>query len=591
MKKIKKTNKLIFGLIGLTSLITLPIIASACSTAAQPQVNVHYVESQSDNSLGKVKIRAVDESKSVHEIVFENQNQILDQKYYRSGNLVNIIEKDNKRFDADNNEIDADGYILKNNERELVWEQPQTQTNFLKNINIGILSGELVRLIGHKLKFENALANNFESNSSNIDKTQPYPNNLNINRDIFNDELIAKINKQANILNNVNIADSLYTYITSMTEELMKWVAQITFSKDLNLFNDINDQNESKDIAKEFLYALVNGVGAGRKTFKLALYNFSFDWEFVNSSFTQNVPKFGEKVSDEAILDPNKKNVLVKIKNIHLQYAWFDSSNKTTGSFMEINGNNKEEIEQSKQDALSVINKAMSIDDKKNYGSFKNSSDPKIENLFYDIPLKDLVINFAPSTIRSANVNDELTKKVRDEYKLKKNAELNEEELKQYTVYNEFYTGALAKITSFSIKGSELKEDIKKQHELEKTNYVEDTTIENDKFIEHNRGLNGVYPYAFVGNETEIKKEMFIRSRKFVESLKESVKQKDLNQKLQYSKLAIIALANSEIQKNNLSSYEFNKKNIANFVFDVNDIKAIEILSKSQKWNEKNSSK
>lgn len=587
MKK-NKSKKLIFSLLGISFIGLVPIIAASCSAAAHPQVNVHYVSANvKTNNIGKVKIRAFEGKDQKHEMVFENEN-LLDDVYYEAGDLTYTSIKDNKRFDKNNKEIDQSGYLIPKKE---VWTKAPSNSNKLTPINLSILQNELIRLIGNKLSF---------------DPTSKYANNLEIvdeaskqtvfNQKVYTQDELTKINKTVELINSLVISDGLYTYITSMTDQLMKWLSEHAFNnhsnKDFELFKGLKNE-----VAKEFLLALVQGVGAGQHTYKLALYNFSFDWEYVDAITGLSIakPSFGTKVSDELLVNPSSKNVFVRLKNIKLQYAWYNSSNKTAGSFMEASSNG------SQVNALSSINAALSGVDKQIYAKIHEDKKPEIRNLVYDIPLKDIVVNFAPSTMRSANVNENATKLLQENFAKIKNQKtgLTETEKKQTTVYNEYYTGTLSKIHAFSVLGKDLKEDLKNEAKANKKEYVEDKKIEDWQYYEHDRGLNGVYPYAFLAenNALELKVDDFIKTRKFVEAIKASntsrtilpitdPKNNQVLSKQAYSQLAMIALENKEANIHDLSSFESAKNNLKKYLFDLNDIKSVNV--NYSKWNEKN---
>ena len=588
MKK-NKSKKLIFSILGISFIGLTPIVAASCSAAAHPQVNVHYVSANATtNNIGKIKIRAFEGKNQKHEMIFENQN-LLDDVYYAAGDLTYTSVKDNKRFDKNNKEIDQFGYLVPKKE---VWTKSLSSSTKLTPIDLSILQNELIRLIGNKLNF---------------DSTSKYANNLEIldqtkkqtvfNQKLYSSDELTKINKVSELINSLVISDGLYTYITSMTDQLIKWLAEHAFNnhsnKDFELFKGLKNE-----VAKEFLLALVQGVGAGKHTYKLALYNFSFDWEYVDAitGLSINKPNFGVKVNDELLVNPSLKNVLVRLKNIKLQYAWYNSSNKKAGSFMEASSNG------SQLNALSSINAALSSVDKKTYAEIHDDHKPEIRNLVYEIPLKDMVVNFAPSTMRSANINQKATQTLQENFLKIKNQKtgLTETEKKRTTVYNEYYTGTLSKIHAFSILGRDLKQELKNEAKVNKKEYVEDKKLEDWQYYEHDRGLNGVYPYAFLGEKkiNELKIDDFIKSRKFVEAIKASnnsrtilpVTNPENNQilsKQSYSQLAMIALENKDVNIHNLTSFKAAKNNFRKYLFNLNEIKSVNV--NYSKWNEKNS--
>lgn len=163
----------------------------------------------------------------------------------------------------------------------------------------------------------------------------------------------------------------------------------------------------------------------------------------------------------------------------------------------------------------------------------------------------------------------------------------------------EYYTGTLSKIHAFSVLGKDLKEDLKNEAKANEKEYVEDKKIEDWQYYEHDRGLNGVYPYAFLAenNALELKVDDFIKARKFVEAIKASntsrtilpitdPKNNQVLSKQAYSQLAMIALENKDANIHDLSSFESAKNNLKKYLFDLNDIKSVNV--NYSKWNEKN---
>lgn len=590
MKKISK-YKIIISSLFASFLGIIPIVAAACSATANPQVETKYTTATTSNGsvdLGKVTIRVIENRDRSHEIVFANQRTLLDNEYFTSGNLSYIeLKDDNKRYDSEGKVIDSEGYVLDDsNNRISIWTKG-TDENKLKNVNLGVIQNDLLRLISKNLTF---------------DATSRNPNNFSLdnqtyNQAVYDADLLAKINKNAQIFNALNIVDSVYTYITSMTDELMKFVGANAFDKNILAFGIEDENNKLTNTQKEFLVGLTSGVGAGRKTYKLALYNIEYEWEFVNAiqDLSMDFPTFGQKAPSKELVDPKTRNIFVKLKNIHLQYGWFDSSNKEPGRFLEIDSdaNTQEAIRQAKANQLAFLNTSLSSADLKNYPKDENNK-VEIKNLFYDIPLKDIVINFAPSTIKTANVNQQATNLLHEIVKKQRNdnQELSEEEKKGLVIYDEYYSSALTKVSAFSILGKDLKEDLKLLAQKQNTNYVEDASIEDHKYYEHDRGLNGVYPYVFVGSQgssNQITRDDFIKSRKFVEFIKSANQQKDVPTKTKEAKAAIIALTNKDVDISDVSSFDNLKANFTNYVFDIKEVSSVDILSRSNRWNDKNS--
>ncbi|MCV3743729.1 hypothetical protein OF377_02475 [Ureaplasma sp. ES3154-GEN] len=543
MKKTTKRKLWLTSITGLT-LLTTTMIASACSATAKPGVPYNFVNLKSttnNNYFGHVavKVNIDNNRKTTHEFVFGNQNQILNNAYYAIGDLNYTYNKDNKRYDAKNEEINADGFLLKNDvSNTLAKQEVWTASNYdkpgyLKPFNTEMIRNELVRLVYNKLTYPTREEKNI------TDPNALLPTNLETATG-FNVELFkkdqAKINELASLYNHLLVTDSVYTYISSFTDQLLQYINLDMGTKIFGFYN-----NTDNEVAKEFLVALATGVGEGRYTYKLALYNMDFDYEIypVNQgSDLSHVDAFGfgTKVSDDLLINPEKNNVLIKIKNLKLQYAWYDSSGKTGGNF--ILPVNDEALKQ----GLENINFRLSEANKKTYPK------KEISNLVYNIPLADIVLNFRPSVLTSNKLNDQATQQKIMQWKAMLKRDLTEEEIKAANVYNQYYAGSLVKVDAFNVTGFELKKALTANNTK--------TTADDDKFNDlayypHDRGQDAVYPYAIDFNNATLQRDNFVQSALFNEYIKKAVASKTIygnNGVIQYAKVAGYSLIDKDIK-------------------------------------------
>lgn len=497
----------------------VPLIVASCSAAANPVVKAHYVTIKDSNHNLALTIKAPNGANAVHELAFQNQD-LLNNQYFKSGDLTYTITKDNKRVDKNNQTIDANGYLLVNNQPEVVWTK-DSDLKKINPINIGILQNEMLRSIYNPLSY-NPLPEDSKTKTNsfpiNFETLNSQTNSYELNRAVYTPDKLANIQKAIDTYNKAQVSDSIYAYATTMTDELTKFLAQEANVRSYNFRTE-----KDTDIKKEFLNGIVRGVGAGRKTFKLALYNFEFEYEFINgvNNLSISLPKFGTPLTDQQIQDRSLHNVFVKVKNIKLHYAWLNTSGKDGASFMLPEQNSIDPL----KNPLSLVNAALSNDDKKVYPE-------GVKNLVYALPIKDMVFNFAPSTLRVNRINQDLTQKNEAAIKVNNdNKELTQQQKEAAVVYYEYFTGAINKIHAFNVLGKELKADTKALFDLENKKYTEDKDILDHLYYEHNNGINGVYPYAFIPSNQPIVRDSFVSSRKFVEAIKKSIISKNVDEK------------------------------------------------------------
>ncbi|WP_031488924.1 hypothetical protein [Ureaplasma canigenitalium] len=572
MKKSKRVKLLLgFGL-GTIALLT-PIVAASCSSAATPGVPHVFVGSTNKDANIRVNIRIPTAQNSAHEIIFKDENNLL-KEYYQPGDLTYITNKDGLRIDKNSQKIDQDGYVLdEKNERKLVWKNDLEDKSKSKNIPLTALQNEVLREIYNPLTFDSIN----QDNPNQVYFPTNFQVNGNLNTNIYTPEKQSLIEKKANAFNTANIAEAVYVYLSSFTDELFKYLTNLLEVDKSPVFNN-QVANDDRD---EFIRGLFRGVGSGKFTYKINLYNISFDISKVNATngASRDLPKFGTKLTDDEILDPNKRLVMYKISNIKLQYAWYDSSNKRGGDFI-VSSSNK---------TLNTLNKHLSVDDASVY------KDGTIKNLVYDIPLKDQYFLFKPGIIRVNEKLDALTQKQRENVKTI-NPDIKEEDLNNINIYREYYTGLIEAVSPFQILGKDLKEDIKKQQEFENEKFVEDQSINNADYVDHNNGLHGVYPYAFSYGNQVPSREDFIKSKNFVEYIKKGVlsknlKKSDKNNKLNLLKKALIGLNHSDVTTLDIDTlYSGAIDNLRNFVLDLDQVKGANVTSNTDLgriWNDK----
>ncbi|KEZ24121.1 hypothetical protein [Ureaplasma diversum] len=573
--KLNKNKKRLFALLATSALVIVPLIAASCSAAANPVVKAHYVTIK-DNGKLALTIKAPNGANAVHELAFQNQN-LLNQQYFRSGDLSYVTVKDNKRVDKNNKEIDANGYVLVNEKPEVVWTK-DTDPKKINPISIAVLQNEMLRTIHNGLSYH-PLSTDKDTKTStlpiNFETLNTQTNQYELNKTIYNEQKLASIKNAVDVYNKAQVSDSVYAYATTMTDELTKFLAQEVNVKDYNF----RSQQDS-EVKQEFLNGLVRGVGAGRRTFKLALYNFEFEYEFIKGvkDLSIDLPQFGQPLTDQQIADRSLHNVFVRVKNIKLHYAWLNTSAKDGASFMLPEKNSADPL----KNPLSLVNAALSVDDKKVYKD-------GVKNLVYALPINDMVFNFAPATLRVDRTNQELTSKNEALIKANNNnKELTQQQKDGAVVHYEYFTGGINKIQAFNVLGKELKADTKALFELENRKYTEDKDILDHLYYEHNNGINGVYPYAFIVDNQPIVRDHFISSRKFVEAIKKSVVSKKVDEKQQYANLAFAALANPKATIGTDANNTAAAANLTKYVVDLNKVVASN-QNVSDSWNEKTS--
>ncbi|MCV3728442.1 hypothetical protein OF376_01505 [Ureaplasma miroungigenitalium] len=524
MKKTIKRKILWASLAGLFVLSTA-MIASACSSTAKPGVSeafLNYNASTNNNEFGKVAMKVnIDQknprNKSIHEFVFGKQNSVLKDEYFAIGDLNYTYTKDNKRYDAKNNEIDADGFLLQNDaagimNKQSVWNKKDfDQAGYLKPFNMDMIRSELVRQVYNKLEYPQ------KTDDNALEPTTFLPNNLvinnNFNQALFSSNLL-EINNLANLYNHLLVTDSVYTHLTSFTDLLIKYLNQDTGTKIFNFYNKTNNP-----VAKEFLVGLAGGVGEGKYTYKLALYNIDFDYEIVPNnpqSDLKNVSDFafGTKVPTHYLVNPEDNNVLVKITNIKLQYAWYDSSSKVGGSFM------LPDQEFNETEQLERINDRLSAANKRIFPS------QKVEHLVYDLPISDIVMNFRPSVLSSNVLDEQATNQQIQKWSTLLERELTDDEKKVAQVYEQYYAGSLVKVDAFNVLGYNLKKSLEAKNEKTK---ADDEKFNDLAYYPHDRGLDAVYPYAFYPQaQTFVTRDDFVRSALFNEYAKNSMESRHL---------------------------------------------------------------
>ncbi|MCV3753845.1 hypothetical protein [Ureaplasma zalophigenitalium] len=524
MKKTLKRKIIWASMAGLFVLSTA-MIASACSSTAKPGVNeafLNYNATTNNNEFGKVAMKVnIDQknpkNKSVHEFVFGKQNTVLKDEYFAIGDLNYTYTKDNKRYDAKNNEIDAQGFLLRNDagglmNKQQVWNKKDfDQPDHLKPFNMDMIRSELVRQVYNKLEYPEKTKDNA------LEPTTFLPNNLVVNN-AFNKALFAssmpEINNLANLYNHLLVTDSVYTHLTSFTDLLLKYINQDSGAKIFNFYNKSNNP-----VTKEFLVGLAAGVGEGKYTYKLALYNIDFDYEIVPNdpqNKLNNVSDFafGSKVPMHYLVNPEDNNVLVKITNIKLQYAWYDSSSKIGGSFMLPD----DEFNASEQ--LERINDRLSEANKRIFPA------QKVEHLVYDLPISDVVMNFRPSVLSSNVLDEQATNQQMQKWSALLNRELTEEEKKAAQVYVQYYAGSLVKVDAFNLLGFNLKKSLEANDEKTK---ADDEKFNDLAYYPHDRGQDAVYPYAFYPHAKNfITRDNFVQSALFNEYAKKSMASRHL---------------------------------------------------------------